>query len=84
MLNATLNQNLANIILYHRKKSGLNRVDLARLAGVGKTVIFDIEHQKTTVQLDTLLRILNVLNITIELNSPLMSAYNAEVLNENS
>lgn len=73
---------LAKIIGYHRKLSGLNREQLARLAGVGKTVIYDIEHGKQTVRLDTLIKILMVLNINIEFNSPLMSAYRGE--NENS
>lgn len=72
MSNQTLFKDLASIILYHRKKSGLSRLELALLAGVGKTVIFDLEHAKKTVQLDTLIKILDVLNITIEFKSPLM------------
>jgi HTH-type transcriptional regulator / antitoxin HipB len=63
---------LAEIILFHRKKSGLTQLELARLAGVGKTVVFDIEHAKKSVRLKTLIKILKVLNISIELNSPLM------------
>jgi len=66
---------LAKIMVYHRKSSGLNRVDLARMAGVGKTVVYDIEHEKQTIRLDTLIKILTVLNIKIELNSPLMQTY---------
>jgi len=42
------------------------------MSGVGKTVIYDIEKGKETIQLDTLRKILNVLNIKIELTSPLM------------
>lgn len=76
-------EDLANTIIYHRKKSGLNRVDLARLAGVGKTVVYDIEHAKSTVRLDTLMKILNVLNITIKLESPLISNFR-EIENEKS
>ena len=65
-------QELAQIIVMHRKAAKLSRVQLAELAGVGKTVIFDIEMGKESVQLDTLRKILKVLNIKIILKSPLM------------
>jgi len=39
---------------------------------VGKTVIYDLEKGKESVQLDTLRKILKVLNITIVITSPLM------------
>jgi len=35
--------NIGEIVLFHRKQSGLSRDQLAVLAGVGKTVIYDIE-----------------------------------------
>ena len=63
---------LAEVIRMHRKAAKLSRVHLAELAGVGKTVIYDIEKGKESVQLDTLRKILNVLNISITLTSPLM------------
>jgi y4mF family transcriptional regulator len=66
------------IIHFHRKKSGLSQKELADLAGVGKTVIFDIEKGKDTIQLNTLLKILNVLNISITIESPLMKTFNIE------
>ena len=69
---------LKNIIHFHRKKSNLSQKKLADLAGVGKTVIFDIEKGKKTIQLDTLLKILNILNIKIELISPLMNEFHKE------
>ncbi len=72
---------IAAIIRYHRKKSGLSQMQLAQLAGLGKTVIFDIEKGKRSVRLDTLLRVLAVLNIKIELQSPLMALFK-ENLNE--
>jgi len=83
MYNHIIFEDLASIVKYHREKSGLNRLELARLAGVGKTVIFDVEHAKKTVRLDTLVKILTVLNITIDLKSPLMKAYE-EIINEKS
>ena len=63
---------LADVIKMHRKAAKLNRAQLAEMAGVGKTVIYDIEKGKKTIQLDTLRKILKVLNIKFELTSPLM------------
>ncbi len=65
-------QELAQIIRMHRKAAKLSRVQLAELAGVGKTAVFDIEMGKESVQLNTLRKILKVLNIKIILKSPLM------------
>lgn len=65
---------ISELVIMHRKKSELSQLELAQLAGVGKTVIFDLEHGKMTIQLDTLLRILNALNIEIQLSSPLLQA----------
>ena len=65
-------QELGEIIRMHRKAAGLSRVQLAELAGVGKTVIYDVEKGKESVQLDTLQKILKVLNIKIILTSPLL------------
>ncbi len=70
--------NFGEIVKFHRKKSGLNQLELANLSGIGKTAVFDIEHNKLTVQLDTLLKVLNTLNIKINLNSPLMKSYLSE------
>ncbi len=69
---------LGDIIRYHRKRAGLSRVDLATIAGVGKTVIYDIEHGKETVQFRSLVRVLEALNISLSLDSPLMPAYHQE------
>ncbi len=70
---------MSEIVLFHRKKSGLTRHQLADLAGVGKTVIYDIEKGKETIQFSTLQKVLQALNIKITFTSPLM-----EVLNERS
>jgi transcriptional regulator with XRE-family HTH domain len=65
-------QKLAEVIRLHRKAAKLSRIRLAELAGVGKTVIYDIENGKESIQLNTLRKILKVLNIKIVLTSPLM------------
>lgn len=61
---------IGSIVRYHRKQSGLSRQELANLAGVGKTVIYDIENGKETIQLKSLLRVLEVLNIQLRLDVP--------------
>lgn len=66
---------IAEAILFHRKQSGLSRIDLAEIAGVGKTVIYDIEHGKTSVRLNTLLKVMKALNIGFVMVSPLMAAF---------
>ena len=66
---------LGKIIEYHRKRSKLSREELARIASVGKTVVFDLEKGKETIKLSTLNKIFKVLNINIVLDSPLMKYY---------
>lgn len=70
---------IAKMVRFHRKKSGLSQAELGLHAGVGKTVIFDIEHGKLSVRLNTLLKVLHVLNIKIEFHSPLMSLFLGEL-----
>lgn len=55
----------------HRKKAGLTQLELANLAGVGKTTVFDIEKNKETVRWNSLMAVLQVLNIKLEFKSPL-------------
>jgi len=69
-----LKKEIPELVTKHRKKSGLSQAQLAKLAGVGKTAVFDVEHGKTTVQMDTLLRILDALNIEVQISSPLLKA----------
>jgi HTH-type transcriptional regulator / antitoxin HipB len=66
------------IVKQHRRASGLSQADLAKLAGVGKTVVFDLEHGKQSIRYDTLLKILSVLNISVRLDSPIMARLGSE------
>lgn len=68
-------ETVGRIVRFHRKRSGLSRLALADLAGIGKTAIFDIEKGKPTLRMDTLLAVLGVLNITLEMRSPLMGEW---------
>ena len=62
---------IATAVRYCRKQARLSQKELAEFAGVGKTVVFDIEKGKPTVKLDTLLKVLAVLNIQLMLKTPL-------------
>jgi HTH-type transcriptional regulator/antitoxin HipB len=68
---------IGEAVRYHRRRGGLSQRDLADLAGVGKTSVFDIEKGKPTVRLDTLVAVLRVLNIQMGMNSPLMDEFAA-------
>ena len=67
--------NLGAIVRFHRKKAGLTQLELAKLAGVGKTAVFDLEKGKLTLQLSTLLAVLYILNIEVKFVSPLMQLF---------
>ena len=71
-----MDHKISDIVLFHRRKSGLSRNQLADLAGVGKTVIYDIEKGKETIRFSTLQKVLKVLNIKITFTSPLMEVVN--------
>ncbi|WP_318342854.1 helix-turn-helix domain-containing protein [Flagellimonas baculiformis] len=62
---------LGLMVKNHRKKAGLTQIELANLAGIGKTTIFDIEKNKETVRWSNILAVLQVLNIQVEFKSPL-------------
>ena len=51
------------------------KLNLQNLRDLGKTVIFDIEKGKLSVRLDTLLKVLKVLNIKMEFQSQLMALF---------
>ncbi|MCD6179299.1 MAG: helix-turn-helix domain-containing protein [Bacteroidales bacterium] len=53
----------------------MSRNELAELAGLGKTVIYDLEKGKKTARWSTIIKILEALNINIHFQSPLMDDY---------
>lgn len=71
-----MEENLADMVKRHRKASGLSRNQLAEVAGVGKTVIYDLEHGRENLRLSTLKKILNALNIHMVYVSPLSGGDN--------
>ncbi len=74
---------IGRIIHFHRKKSGLSRIKLAEICGVSKTVLFDIENGKASVQFNSLAKVLETLNIKLKFESPLMNLFE-ELENEKS
>ncbi|MCP5053744.1 MAG: helix-turn-helix transcriptional regulator [bacterium] len=68
-------ETISQVVKFHRKQSGLSRIQLAEIAGVGKTLIYDIEQGKETVKFSGLKKVLETLNIKITLESPLMEAF---------
>ena len=69
---------LSKATQFHRRLAGLSRVELATIAGVGKTVIYDLEKGKETLRLNTLLKILDALNISVSLDSPAMDNFEGD------
>jgi y4mF family transcriptional regulator len=65
-------QSLADVVRLHRRKSGLTQPGLAALAGVSRSVIWDIENGKESVQWDTLQKVFRVLNLSVEWRSPIL------------
>ena len=63
--------NLGQLIKSHRKLASLSQIELANLAGIGKTTVFDIEKNKETVSWKSIKAVLNVLNIKIIFESPI-------------
>ena len=68
-------EDLSCLVRFHRRAAELSRERLAEIAGVGKTVIYDIEHDKKTIQLQTLTKVLDALNIHTLFVSPIMDEY---------
>ena len=74
-------QHIGDIIRRCRKEAKLTQADLAMLAGVGKTVVYDIETGKATVKLNTLLKILDAKFRNLFYSSALL--YNLVSLHDN-
>jgi HTH-type transcriptional regulator / antitoxin HipB len=63
--------NLGAFIKTHRKVANLSQLELANLAGIGKTTVFDIEKNKESVSWKNIKAVLQILNIKIIFESPL-------------
>jgi y4mF family transcriptional regulator len=63
-------KNLSELVRASRKNAGLSQLELAELAGVGKTLVFNIEKGQANVQLENLLKVFRVLNIKVFVEAP--------------
>ncbi len=63
---------IGSIVQFHRKQAGLSQKELADLAGIGKTAVFDLEKGKSNFRIETLIKICSILNIKLEFQSSLM------------
>lgn len=74
-LSCNTNNYLAKLVIWHRKKSKITQNDLALVANVSRTAVQRLEKGQLSIQLDTLLKILQVLNINMVLDGPLVHLY---------
>jgi len=65
-------KDLASLILYHRKRARLSQEELARHAGVSRYVVQDLEAGGGRTTWKRLVAVLNVLNIRLEPEGPLV------------
>jgi len=68
-------RDIGQMVRFHRKKARITQAELAKLSGVGKTAVFDIEQGKESVRLSTLMKVLYTLNMSISFNGPLMHLF---------
>ena len=66
---------LGELVRFHRNKAGLTQIQLADLAGVGKSTVYDIEKGKSTVQIRSLFAVLAIMNIDVKFSGPLSAAF---------
>jgi HTH-type transcriptional regulator/antitoxin HipB len=65
--NADSIASLGPVLSRRRKDLGLTQEELADLAGVALRLVHELEHDKVTVRLDNLLRLVNALGLHLEL-----------------
>lgn len=72
-------QEIGKIVQYHRKRVRLSRERLSKLSGVSASAIYGIEKGKQSVRMNTLMRILRALNISIHIDGPLVREYRERI-----
>lgn len=63
-------EDLPSLIRLRRKRAGLTQQGLAELAGVGKNLVHDLERGRLTIRFDNLMKVLQVLNVRVEILGP--------------
>ncbi len=62
---------LGHAVRTARKAADLTQLELAELAEIGKSAVFDIEKGKVNVQMSTVLKVLKVLHIELRVIAPI-------------
>jgi HTH-type transcriptional regulator / antitoxin HipB len=68
---------IGSLIAFHRKKAGLTQIELAKLSGVSRFVVQDIEAGSGRTTWKHLVSVLNSLNVELEPKGPLVDAWQA-------
>lgn len=76
-------EDLSKMLIWHRKKSKINQQTLADLAGISRTAVQRLEKGTVPVQVDTLWKVLEILNVKMSYSSPIMTQYIEEKLANN-
>jgi HTH-type transcriptional regulator / antitoxin HipB len=69
------NEDLASLIVYHRKKAGLTQIELAELAGVSRFVVQEMEAGKGRTTWKHIKAVLDTLNLELEPKGPLVEQW---------
>ena len=68
-------EDIASLVVFHRKKAGLTQIELAELAEVSRFVVQDIEAGSGRTTWRHIESILKSLNLEFELKGPLVESW---------
>lgn len=68
-------EQLGPLMRYHRRSAGLSQIELAKLAGVSRTVVQRLEQGNLMASWQNVLKLLAVLTVEIGFESPLMEEF---------
>jgi transcriptional regulator with XRE-family HTH domain len=66
---------LASLLVFHRKEAGLSQAELARHAGVSRYVVQDLEAGTGRTTWGKLQAVLEILNLRLEPEGPLVESW---------
>jgi len=69
---------IGSLVTFHRKKAGLTQIELAKLSGVSRFVVQDIEAGTGRTTWKHLKSVLTSLNLELEPKGPLVDAWQAQ------
>lgn len=66
---------LGSLVRFHRKRARVSQIELAAMAGVSRKVVQDIEVGRETASWKNVLGVLEVLNIRLQPEGPLVAEW---------